>query len=40
LPLSQSSSCLVHHGRTTSRCYSCRPYLRATGGARCFSRIS
>lgn len=40
LSLSQSSFCLGHPGRTTPGCHSCRPYLCATGGARCFSRIS
>jgi hypothetical protein len=31
---------LVHPGPIAPRYYSCRPYLRVTGGARCFSRIS
>lgn len=39
-PHSQSSFCLVHLGPTAPRYYSCRPNLRATGGAQCFSRIS
>lgn len=40
-PPSQSSSCLVHLGLAASRRNSCRPYLRAIGGAyRCFSQIS
>lgn len=39
-PDSQSSFCLVHPGLTAPRYYSCRPNLRATGGAQCFSRIS
>jgi hypothetical protein len=31
---------LVHPGPAAPRYYSCRPNLRATGGAQCFSRIS
>lgn len=39
-PHSQSSFCLVYPGPTAPRYHSCRPYLRAAGGAQCFSRIS